>query len=209
MRIAGSLIVSLSALSLQLWTGSAAAQEASPTAKGVVGGTLLGAELVLAIEAAFDVQSTWAYVGGGLAGGAAGGVAGYFIEQESTARVPMLMLATGMAFAIPTAVAVLSATAYEPPPGYIQDRPPSDEPIADPPRPASAPPQSSRAPVHRRTARAPKRLEAPALLGFAPSRITLSVPGVSLYQVYTRKEVAMLGVRQATEFRVPVLDVAF
>lgn len=210
MRFARPLIFSMSALGFLLWSGNAAAQEASPNAKGVVGGTLLGAELVLAIEAAFDVQSTWAYIGGGIAGGAAGGVAGYFIEQESTARVPMLMLAAGMAFAIPTTVAVLSATAYEPPASYIQDQPPSDEPVADPPQPAGQPPNSSRAPGRHQAARvAPKRFHSPALLGFEPDRVTLSVPSLALYQVFTREEVAILGARQATELRVPVLDVVF
>jgi colicin import membrane protein len=50
----------------------------------------------------------------------------------------MLMLAGGMALAIPTTVAVLSATAYEPPASYTQDRAPTDEPIAEPPQPTKA-----------------------------------------------------------------------
>jgi hypothetical protein len=104
---------------------------------------LLGAELVLATEAAFDVQPTWAYIVGGLAGGAAGGVGGYFVEKDGDARAPMLMLAGGLAFAIPTVVAVLAATAYEPPADYLQDRAPADEPLAEPPAPnegAATPP---------------------------------------------------------------------
>lgn len=198
------------ALGCLTWAGNGHAQEASPTGKGVIGGTLLGAEIVLALQAAFDVQSTWAYIGGGLAGGVAGGVGGYFIEQESSARVPMLMLAGGMAFAIPTTVAVLSATAYEPPASYIQDQPPSDEPVADPPRPIGPPPQSGGAPAQRRTASdAPRRTQPPALLDLEPSRVTLSVPSFSLHDVFTREEVATLGVRQATEIRVPVLNVLF
>ena len=50
--------------------------EASPNVKGVVGGALLGAEVVLVTQAALDVEPTWAYVVGGLAGAAAGGVGG-------------------------------------------------------------------------------------------------------------------------------------
>jgi hypothetical protein len=130
--------------------------EASPTGKGIAGGALLGAELVLATEAAFDVQPTWAYIVGGLAGGAAGGVGGYFVEQQDDARAPMLMLAGGLAFAIPTVVAVLSATAYEPPAAYLQDQAPMDEPVAEPPAPTvTAPPPAASPPPAAAPAPAP------------------------------------------------------
>lgn len=119
---------------------AAGVEEASPTGKGIAGGALLGAELVLVTEAAFDVQPTWAYIVGGLAGGVAGGVGGYFVEDRGDARAPMLMLAGGLAFAIPTVVAVLSATAYEPPADYLQDRIPADEPLAEPPAPTDTAP---------------------------------------------------------------------
>jgi hypothetical protein len=205
MRFARSVLSSIAVAAIVSIAGTARAQEASPTGKGVIGGALLGGELVLAIEAAFDVQSPWAYIGGGVAGAAAGGVGGYFIEKDGSARVPMLMLAGGMAFAIPTTVAVLSATAYEPPASYVQDQPVTDEPVADPPRPVGAPPRSSRARDERRTA----RLQPPALIDFEPRRVTLSIPSVSLHDVFTREEVATLGVQQATELRVPVVNVLF
>jgi hypothetical protein len=67
--------------------------EASGTGKGIVGGALLGGELVMVTEAAFKVKPAWAYVVGGVAGGAAGGIGGYFVEQNTDARAPMLMLA--------------------------------------------------------------------------------------------------------------------
>ena len=117
--------------------------ETPPTGKGVVGGALLGAEVVMVTEAAFKVKPAWAYIVGGVAGAAGGGVGGYFLEQNGDARGPMLLLAGGMAFAIPTTVAVLSATNYEPPSTYLQDQPPVDEPIAEPPAPENLPPPSS------------------------------------------------------------------
>jgi hypothetical protein len=132
-------LVSLVGITLTpLAARAAGVPEASATGKGIAGGALLGAELVLVVEAAIDVEPTWAYIVGGLAGGAAGGVGGYFVEQEGEARVPMLMLAGGLAFAIPTTVAVLAATAYEPPADYLQDRAPIDEPLAEPPAPRRA-----------------------------------------------------------------------
>ncbi|HEY3667935.1 MAG TPA: hypothetical protein VGL19_18160, partial [Polyangiaceae bacterium] len=141
MRIQSSFLATLTLASLSLATLSAHAEttQVSTTGKGVVGGTLLGAEVVLTAEAAFKVQPTWAYVVGGLGGGAAGGIGGYFIEKNASPRATLFMLAGGMALAIPVTVAVLSATAYEPPASYTQDRAPADEPVAEPPQPANAP----------------------------------------------------------------------
>jgi hypothetical protein len=115
---------------------------ASGTGKGIVGGALLGGELVCGVEAIAGVRSPWAYVGGAIGGAAAGGVGGYFVEHNASARVSMILLAGGMTFAIPTLVGVLSATAYQPPADYLLDKPPADEPLANPPQPdaASAPP---------------------------------------------------------------------
>jgi hypothetical protein len=124
--------------------------EASPTAKGIIGGALLGAEAVMVTEAALDVQPAWAYAVGGGLGAAGGAVGGYFAEQDGDARLPMLLFALGLGFAIPTTVAVLNTTAYEPPADSIQDVSP-DEPVADPagagtspaPAPESAPAPST------------------------------------------------------------------
>jgi hypothetical protein len=55
-------------------------------------------------------------------------------------------------------------------------------------------------------------LSPPALIGlslFGADALTLGVPAVELRGVYTRKEVAMFGVNQATEVRVPVLSFLF
>lgn len=138
--------------------------EVSPSGKGIVGGALLGAELVLVSEAAFKVKPAWAYVVGGVAGGAAGGVGGYFVDQQDTPRASMLMLAGGLVFAIPTVVAVLSATAYEPPADYLQDQAPADEPVAEPPAPTdmAPPPAATPAAEPAAPAAAPPADAAPA-----------------------------------------------
>ena len=130
--------------------------EASPDGKGIVGGGLLGAELVLAVEAAAGVKSPWAYLAGGVLGAAGGAVGGYFVEKEATsARAPMLLLAGGLTLAIPTTVAVLVATSYEPPADYLQDSPPADEPVANPPQPEGAPPPVTSPPPSAPPAAAP------------------------------------------------------
>jgi len=211
MRLVGSLLALAAFVAAVALPRSARADdEASPTGKGIVGGALLGAELVLVVEAAADVQPTWAYVVGGLAGAAGGGVGGYFIEQEGDAKLSLLMLAGGMALAIPTTVAVLSATAYEPPLEYVQDSPPADEPVADPPRPVGASPTSrTTAQRHVRTRSVAKTPLPPALIGVDPARVTLSVPAVEFRDLYSRAEVASFGLTQATEVRIPVLNVLF
>jgi len=48
----------------------------------------------------------------------------------------------------------------------------------------------------------------PALIGVEPTRLSLSVPAVEIRDVYSRLEVAM-GAHQATEVRIPVLNVLF
>jgi hypothetical protein len=244
MRIQTSFLGTLILVTLLLAPMAAHADDVSTTGKGVVGGTLLGAEVVLVTEAAFKVQPTWAYVVGGLGGAAAGGVTGFFIEKSASPKTTMLILAGGMALAIPTTVAVLSATAYEPPASYSQDRAPADEPIAEPPQPASTPnpapaavpatgdqvtappaapvvtPPATPAPTgslrqHRRDAVARHtlpldyHLSPPALIGVSAQALTLGVPAVEFHEVYSRNEVAMFGVSQATEVRVPVLNFLF
>nr|PZN28140.1 MAG: hypothetical protein DIU78_03395 [Pseudomonadota bacterium] len=175
MRLLRSIVVPAIVAAVSALSFDAHALEAPPntTGKGIAGGALLGAELVLALEAAFDVEPTWAYVVGGLVGAGGGAVGGYFVEQEADSRVPMFMLAGGMALAIPTIVAVLSATAYEPPEGPLESASP------------------------------------PALVAVTDENVSIRVPAVELREVHSRFEVAAYGAQQATEVRVPVLNVLF
>lgn len=222
MRTLTTLVALAGATLTPLAARAAGVDEASPTGKGIVGGALLGAELVMVTEAAFKVRPAWAYVVGGVAGGAAGGVGGYFVEDQGDARAPMLMLAGGLAFAIPTVVAVLSATAYEPPANYVQDQPPSDEPLAEPPTPSEATPAPAAAPsadaapalrTKRYLPSAPRRLSLklppPALFGVQGDRLALGVPNVAVFQAYSRTERVMFNAPNVAEVRIPVLDVAF
>ena len=244
MRIQTSFLGTLTLATLTFASLSAHAEDVSSTGKGIVGGSLLGAEVVLVTEAAFKVQPGWAYLVGGVGGAAAGGVGGYFIEQDASPKTTMLMLAGGMALVIPTAVAVLSATAYEPPASYTQDRAPADEPVAEPPQPSGAPTPAAPAPattspsgnevtapppaeapppavpaptssLRKRKSNAHRtlpldyHLSPPALIGVSADTLTLGVPAVEVRNVYSRNELALYGVNQATELRVPVLSVLF
>jgi hypothetical protein len=232
MRTLTSLLVALATLS-PLTAQATGKEAASPTGKGIVGGALLGSELVMVSEAALGVKPTWAYIVGGLAGGAAGGVGGYFVEKQDDARPPMLMLAGGIVLAIPTVVAVLSATAYEPPADFLQDQAPADEPVAEPPAPsevapapapapaavppadAAPPPPVPAAPTGRRYLKSSRRLSLqlppPALFGlqYPDARLALGVPNVEVRHAYTRTERMMFNAPDVAEVRIPVLDVSF
>jgi len=246
MRFQTSFLATLTLATLALTPLAAHAtgvSEVSTTGKGAVGGALLGAELVLTTEAAFDTKPAWAYIVGGVGGGIGGGIGGYFIERDANPKVTMVMLGAGMAFAIPTTVAVLSASAYEPPANHTQDRAPADEPVAEPPQPvtpppatttpvtpspaatpvpagnppqpATATPTTSSLPRHRsrhaRRALPPLdyHLTPPALIGISAQALTLNVPAIELRDVYSKTELAVFGVSQGTEVRVPVLNFLF
>lgn len=119
--------------------GSAHAEEVTPTAKGVVGGALLGGELVVFGEALFGVRSTAAYLIGGAAGAAAGGVGGYFIEQAvDDGRVPAYMLAGGLALLIPAVVVALDQTRYMPAAGTREEQQPLFVPVSEPGTPGGS-----------------------------------------------------------------------
>ena len=232
MRTLHTIVVAAVASAMALVSRPALATEnkteASKTGKGITGGVLLGAEVVMLGEAAFKVKKPVMYIVGGLIGGVGGGVGGYYIEKGSSdAKVPMYMLAGGMALIIPTTVAVLSASAYEPPADYTQDKGPSDEPVAEPARPGAAPapagaapaapgPESKKATKRRHIAardEAPAALYAPfvppALVGAGSGSLSLSVPSVMVGSVYSRAELAQYGLKQATEVRVPVFNFVF
>jgi hypothetical protein len=219
-------------LAVFLTSGAAFAigyDEPSAKGKATVGCGLLGAELVLAVEAAAGVQNPWLYVGGGVVGAAGGAVGGYMLEQNDVSpRTSMILLAAGLTLAIPTTVAVLSATAYEPPADYLEDKPPEDEPVADPPGPTSpstapstpgsppagAPAPTGAAPKRQRVVRRtpvlpPLRVAPPAIVDFTPDMLALSVPALEIRGTYTKQEMAMYGVSQKTEFHLPVLNVYF
>lgn len=113
----------------------------SPTsqrAKGIVGGGMLGGEIVLIGEAVVGVKPGWAYILGGVAGTASGAVAGYYLVGGSTGKGPSFMLAGGIAFAIPTIIAVVSARQFQPPENYRQDVAPDEEPPLEETAPAGA-----------------------------------------------------------------------
>ncbi|MGK4002607.1 hypothetical protein WMF31_08285 [Sorangium sp. So ce1036] len=187
--------------------GGAASDTVSVDGKGIVGGALLGGEVVMLTMGAIGVERAWPYLVFGGLGAVGGGVAGYFVEAaEPPAEVPLYMLAGGMALVIPTLVVTLNATAYRPP-ETDQSEPIRNEPVAEPPQPGiNVQITSDAAPLLRGI-----RAEAPrlGLIDIAPSRVALGVPALSLRPLYSQDELFKFRVTQGHELRVPVLRATF
>lgn len=82
-------------------------------AAGITGGIIVGAEAVIAVEAAVGVNKLWPYLVFPAVGAAGGGVGGYFLQKASTPGA-VALLVTGIAMIVPTAVLTASAFFYDP-----------------------------------------------------------------------------------------------
>jgi hypothetical protein len=195
----------------------------TPDGKGIVGGALLGAEVVDITMAIIGVEKGWPYFVFGGVGAVGGGIGGYFVEQEVTTAEPALyMLAGGMALVIPTLVLSLNATAYKPPESDQKTTEPvTNQPAAEPPAPGGVQKSvniTSDARPAPRKAR-PFRTS-PAYVNVTPhvpgsvvdvyrGRLALAMPAPEVRTVYTRREAVVYGVEQGKEFRLPVLKAQF
>ncbi len=213
--------------STMAYAPSAHAEEVSPAAKGVIGGALLGSELVVITEAIIGVRSPLAYgLGAGL-GAVAGGFAGFGVEKSvSDGRVPVVMLAGGVALIVPALVVTLNATSYSGNPDAKEDKAPTNLPPADPGQsggspvqgvaPAAAPaapaaPGGGTTPAPQAPqAEAPKAVAPPtSLVSVSPSQFRLGMPVPEAHNVFSMQERRQLGMAQVTEVRLPVVNVTF
>jgi hypothetical protein len=195
---------------------AAAGEVVSPTAKGAIGGGLLGAELVMITESLIGVKPWWAYLVGGGLGAVGGAVGGYFVEKSvSDGRIPLFMLAGGLALIIPTTILTLNATRYRPSENATEDKAPTNEPKADPGGPGT-----NAAGQPQETAPAPSPAPAPAaappatppttLLEFAPNRLRIGVPIPEVRPVFSIEQRKMYGVGSGgSEVRVPMVKLIF
>lgn len=208
---------------------ASAAGPVSPTGKGIVGGALLGGEVVTITMGAIGVEKGWPYfVFGGLAA-AGGGVGGYFVEKATkgtadasgnvtgaTPEPALYMLAGGMALLIPALVVSLNATAYQPP---ETDRvePASNEPAKDgtkvlPPG-AAPPPPAGPAPTTKKRVRPSRErvaLHVPiSIVDVYKGKIALGLPALEVRPLYSPQEMFQYGVAQGSEVRLPVFKAMF
>lgn len=197
------------ATAITVTASDARADEISPTGKGIVGGGLLGAEVVTMVEGVAGVRAGWAYWVGAIVGAGGGAVGGWAVEQavNGDGTVPMAMLAGGLALVIPAIVVSLDATRFRPDEGATEDHPPAIGPTADPgaaggsvvgtppPPPSTQPPAPATAPH--------------SLLDVNTGDVRVGVPVPNVRPVFSLAEQRQYGLRAETEFRLPVLHVTF
>jgi hypothetical protein len=194
-------------------TAEARADNVSPDGKGIVGGGLIGADVVTLVEGIAGVRPGWAYAVGAILGAGAGATGGYFIERASFSddgRVPTYMLAGGLALIIPALVVSLNATRYIPQEGATEDRAPTAPP-AEPGAPGGSvvtpPPAAEPAP-----APAPPPAAAPppqSLFDLHEGTFRMGVPVPDVRPVFTVAQQRQYGMQAQTELRMPVLRVSF
>jgi hypothetical protein len=201
------------------------AEEVASTGKGIVGGALLGAEVVTITESLIGLKEGWMYAVGAGVGAIGGGLGGWAVESASSdGRVPMYMLAGGLGLVIPAVVLMLNATRYKASEDATEDKAPTG-PAADPgkvggtsvlgaepttpttPAPggagggATTPPPSSPPPT---TPPPPQ-----SLFDVHGSMFRMGLPVPDVKPVYSARELKELGVPQQTMVRMPVLNVVF
>lgn len=225
-KLAGLAFAALAASAVVSMPATAHAEPVTPTAKGAVGGGLLGAELVVFGEALFGVHKTWAYLVGAGVGAAGGAVGGYFVEQAvDDGRVPAYLLAGGLAALIPAVVVTLDATRYLPSEGAREDKPvpsaPSDpgkpggssvvgaEP-ATPTSPSTTPPTSTPSPAPPPGGGTAPTPAPQSLLDIHEGSFRMGVPVPQVRALLGSAERTRMAVdNRGSELRFPVVRVVF
>lgn len=210
-------------------SSTAHADEVPPDGKGVVGGALLGAEVVVTLESLLHIRSGWAYLGGAIVGAGGGGAGGYMIEQSTTdGHVPVYMMAGGLALFIPGMIMALNGMTYVPSEGSSEDKAPSGN-TADPGKagassvvgapdasgPVTAPGAAPAVP----TPSTPVTPAAPAGGGGAPPLTSLlnvrgegfrlGVPIPEMRPTFSMAERRQYGMENTTEVRLPLFRASF
>jgi hypothetical protein len=202
-------------------TNGAHAQEAESdvnsvtgTGKGIVGGALLGGEIVMIPMGAAGLKPWWPYLVFGGLGSVGGAVGGWAVEQAAPpAEAPLYMLAGGLALIIPTVVLSASAITRE---EYEDTSDPSVPPPDQQPgaAPGAPPPEGSSVTVTTSDARKVRRKRArPAptvgLLDVSGGAVRMGAPAVAVKNMYSLEEIAKYGVEQKTEVNIPVVSASF
>jgi len=194
-----------SALVLAVAAGPNEAHAEGPVSgdgKGIVGGALLGAEVVTITMGIIGVEAGWPYFVFGAVGAGAGGVGGFFVENsDPPAEAPLYMLAGGMALVIPALVVALDATSYKPPAPGESD---ADEPVDNSP----VAPDGEASFEITSEVQQPSGMQVGAI-DISMGRLRIGAPAVDVRPTYSREELATYGVEQDTEVRFPIVRATF
>jgi hypothetical protein len=200
--------------SLAVFIPTAQADEVSPNGKGIVGGALLGGEVVTITESLIGVRNGWAYLVGGGLGAAGGAVGGYFVERSSSdGQGATYMLAGGMILIIPAVVLTLNATRFRPSESATEDKPPPGIPPADPGSPGGSSLTGPGAAAAPAPPPPPPPAPGPTSLldvGFAEeARLRFGLPVPEMRPMYSALEQKTYGLPQHAELRLPVFRLTF
>ncbi len=175
----------------------ARAQGVSTTGKGMVGGGLLGAELVVIGEAIAGIDQEWMYYAGAGVGAVGGATGGYFLESAMSPKVSVLMLMAGMALSIPAMIVGMDATRRHWP--EVDQPEPSRDLPSEPPDPAAGP----------ELVWEPLPTDASGLVQWSAAGVGVSLPDVYLTETYTQWERWAFALPRDTNVRLPVLTARF
>jgi hypothetical protein len=191
----------------------------TPTAKGIVGGAFLGAEVVMMPMGIAGLKPWWPYLVFGGVGAVGGAVGGWAVEQatvDGPAEPALYMLAGGLALVIPTLVLTLNATTKK---NYDDDN--STTPAPAQPGTETKPeeqkqPDGSTVTITSDAKKQLKRKRAKAhpsvptaAIDLSGDAVRLGIPAIVVKDMYTPTEISQFGVEQRTEVRVPVFSAAF
>jgi len=197
------------------------AQPVTGTAKGIVGGAFLGAEVVMMPMGIAGLKPWWPYLVFGGLGSVGGAIGGWAVEQAvadgGPAEAPLYMLAGGLALVIPTLVVTLNATTKS---DFDDEEDPSVLPASDDGQPApgavpGAVPAGgdTNSITVQKTSMLRKKRARPsrpvALFDMAGGDLRVGVPVVEVRKKYSEDEMAEFGVEQRDEYHVPVFKAAF
>jgi len=198
-----ALTASAFALAVAAGPGEAHAEgPVSGDGKGIVGGALLGAEVVTITMGIIGVEAGWPYFVFGAVGAGAGGVGGFLVENSNPpAEAPLYMLAGGMALVIPALVVALDATSYRPPAPGESD---ADEPVDNNPE----------APGGEASFEITSEVQQPhgmqvGAIDLSKGRLRIGAPAVDVRPTYSAEELATFGVEQDTEVQFPIVRATF
>ena len=202
----------------------------SPKGKGIVGGALLGAEVVTMPMGIAGLKPWWPYVVFGSIGAAGGAVGGWAIESQINktpvapaqagppAEATVGMLAAGLALVIPTLVVSLNATTRHKVPDEPSATPTTEEQNKTPDVPAAPPGDSTSVTVKTSDARKHLRPKVQtteghrgsgAAIGMNDGQVQLGVPAIEVKPMYSPTELSIYGVQHRTEVQIPVFSAAF
>jgi hypothetical protein len=232
-RRASALVTGVIAGGLALACATPAhADEVASSPKGLIGGALLGAEVVTMTESIAGAHAVWWYGVGAPVGAAGGAVGGYFLDKAAVGNgmASMGLLAGGLALVIPALVLTLNATRYQGSESATEDKPPVNEPVANPGVPGGSmvvptpktpsvepAPPGSPSPVTQPPGGGPSGTTPPGSLldihldgaAVASTVVRFGVPVPDVRPMYTVREQQQYGLPQRTEVRMPVLAVTF